>query len=116
MKSNLTKLGARVTAETPDTTYFSLRNTHAEIRELGAIIEVELRTRSDFSDFSSANQAVAGSLCQPTELEKFKKWLSTALAPKAPPVLNSEYGDFKVTLSRKPLRSVFTAKAPVEPE
>jgi hypothetical protein len=116
MKVNLTKLGARVTSETPHEIYVSLRNTHAEIRELGAMIEVELRTRSDYTDFYSANQAVAGSLCEPAELEEFNKWLRTAFAPNSPPVVKSEYGGFKVTLSRKPLRSVFTAKTPSERE
>lgn len=110
MKQNLVKLGAKVTAEIPEAAYLSLKNTHIEIRELGATIEVDLRTRQDIQDFALANQAIANSFGGTGNSGDFTKWLRVALGPKAPPVLHGEYDGFKVTLSRRPLRSMFTAR------
>jgi hypothetical protein len=110
IKQSLTKLGTKVTAEIPETLYLSLRNNHIEIRELGATIESEPRTQPDIQDFAAANQAIASCFLEPGEAESFKTWLRTALAPQAPPVLHAEYDEFKVTLSRKPLRATFTRK------
>jgi hypothetical protein len=110
IKQNLQKLGAKVTAETPEEVYLSLRRTHVEVRDLGGTIEGTLRTPRDAQDFGTANEAVANGLLEKGELQDFKNWLHRALAPSAPPVLRSEYDQFKVTLSRKPLLAVFTRK------
>src|SRR5688572_7022112 len=59
IKQNLTKLGAKVTAETPEEVYLSLRNTHVQVRELGGIVEGTLKTRRDIQDFGTGNEAVA---------------------------------------------------------
>jgi hypothetical protein len=116
IKQNLKKLGAKVTAEIPEELYLSLRNTHVEVRELGGIVEGTFKTRRDIQDFGTANEAVAKGFLEPREFEDFKKWLHKALAPRAPSVLRSEYDRFKVTLSRKPLRVVFTRKQSAEAE
>ena len=59
IKQNLKKLGAKVTAETPEELYLSLRKTHVQIRELGGIVEGTFKTRRDIQDFGTANEAVA---------------------------------------------------------
>ncbi len=110
IKQNLVKLGAKVTAEIPEELYLSLRNTHVEVRDLGGIVHGTWQTRRDIQDFGIANEAVANGFLGAGEFEDFKKWLHKALSPSAPAVLRSEYDRFKVTLSRKPLRVVFTQK------
>ena len=116
IKENLVKLGAKVTAEIPDELYLSLRNTHIQIRELGGIAEGTFQTRRDIQDFGTASEAIAKGFLEADEFEDFKKWLHKALAPNAPSVLRSEYQQFKVTLSRKPLRMVFTRKESAKKE
>ena len=112
IKYNLQKLGAKVTAETPEELYLSLRKTHVEVRDLGGMIEGTFQTRRDIQDFGTANEAVAKGFLDKSEFEDFKKWLHKALAPSGSSVLRSEYNQFKVTLSRKPLLTVFTRKEP----
>jgi hypothetical protein len=53
---------------------------------------------------------VAQGFLETRELEDFKTWLHKALSPTAIAVHRNEYDRFKVTLSRKPLRMVFTRK------
>jgi hypothetical protein len=110
IKQNLLKLGAKVTAETPDEVYLSLRKTHVAVRDLGGTIEGTFKTPRDIQDFGTANEAVAKGFLASGEFQGFKKWLHKALAPSAPSVLRSEYDQFKVTLSREPLLAVFTRK------
>jgi len=112
IKQNLVKLGAKVTAETPDEVYVSLRKTHVEVRDVGGTIEGTFQTGRDVQDFGTVNEAVAKGFLAQRELQDFKKWLHQALAPSGPSVLRSEYDQFKVTLSRKPLLTVFTRKQP----
>ncbi len=116
IKQNLATLGAKVTAEIPDELYVSLRNTHIEVRDLGGIIHGTWQTRRDIQDFGIANEAVAKGFLETGEFEDFKKWLHKALSPHADAVHRSEYSRFKVTLSRQPLRTVFTRKQPAEEE
>jgi hypothetical protein len=108
IKQNLMKLGAKVTAETPEEVYLSLRKTHVEVRDLGGTIEGTFQTHRDIQDFGTANEAVAKGFLETGEFPGFKDWLHKALAPSAPSVLRREYKQFKVTLSRKPLLTVFT--------
>jgi hypothetical protein len=108
IKQNLLKLGAKVTAETPEEVYLSLRKTYVEVRDLGGTIEGTFQTHRDIQDFGTANEAVAKGFLDQGEFQDFKNWLHKALAPSAPSVLRSEYKQFKVTLSRKPLLTVFT--------
>lgn len=110
IKQHLMQLGAKVTAEIPEELYLSLRNTHVEVRELGGIVQGTWQTRRDIQDFGIANEAVAKGFLEASEFENFKRWLHKALSPSAPAVLRSEYDRFKVTLSRNPLRVVFTRK------
>ena len=110
IKQNLLKLGAKVTAETPEELYLSLRKTHVEVRDFGGTIEGTFRTRRDIQDFGTVNEAVAKGFLENDEFKDFKKWLYRAITPSAPSVLQSEYDQFKVTLSRKPLLTVFTRK------
>jgi hypothetical protein len=116
IKQNLAKLGAKVTAEIPEELYLSLRNTHIEVRDLGGIIHGTWQTRRDIQDFGVANEAVAKGFLETGEFESFKQWLHRALSPSASAVHRSEYNRFKVTLSRKPLRMVFTRKLSADEE
>jgi hypothetical protein len=116
VKQSLVRLGAKVTAEIPETAYLSLRNSHVEIRELGVVIESAPRVQRDIQDFAIANEAIASGFLNSGETEDYKKWLRAALAREASPVLRSDYDQFKVTLSRKPLRSIYTRKQSAEAE
>ncbi len=114
IKQNLIKLGTKVTAEDPEELYLSLRNTHLEVRDLGGIIHGTWQTHRDIQDFAIANEAVARGFLEAAEFEDFTKWLRKALSPNAAAVHRSEYHRFKVTLSRKPLRTVFSRKHSAE--
>jgi hypothetical protein len=116
IKESLVKLGAKVTSEIPEAVYLSLRNSHVEIRELAATIESAPRTQRDIQDFAIMTQAVANCFLETQESEDFKKWLRGALARQASPVHHDEYEGFTVTLSRKPLRAIFTLKPPPQPD
>jgi len=110
IKQNLQKLGAKVTAETPEELYLSLRQTHIQVRDIGGTIEGTSRTGRDVQDFGTVNEAVARGFLEKREFQDFTKWLHKALAPSGASVLHSEYDQFKVTLSREPLLTVFTRK------
>lgn len=116
IKQNLIELGAKVTADVPEGLYLSLRNTHVEVRELGGVIEGTFRTRRDIQDYGETNEAVGKGFLEADEFEAFKRWLHEALAPRAPTIMRSEYERFKVTLARKPLRTIFTRKHAPEAE
>jgi hypothetical protein len=116
VKQGLIKAGAKVTAEVPEGVYLSLRNSHVQILELGVTIESEPRVQKDILDFAKVTETVAGVFREADESEPFKKWLRTALAREASPIHHVEYKKFKVTLSRRPLRSTFTLVNPAEAE
>ncbi len=115
IKNNLTKKGARVSSDTPEALYLSLRNTHVQVQDSGATVEPALRTQSDVQDFFVANEVIASSVLTPTESEEFKKWLRTSVASKSSPVHKVAYDQFRVTFSRKPLRLIYTRTTPAEP-
>src|SRR5688572_28019973 len=60
IRTNLLRLGAKVTADIPEGLYLSLRNTHIEIREPGGVIEGSRRTQNDIRDFYVVNEAITG--------------------------------------------------------
>jgi hypothetical protein len=114
IKQNLAQLQARVTAEVPEGLYVSLRNTHLEVLEGGGAIECIPRTRRDIQDFGVASEAVAKAFLETAEFEAFKQWLREALSPNTPSPRRGEYGPLTLTLSRAPLRLVFSQTPPVE--
>jgi hypothetical protein len=116
IKHHLAALGAKVTAEESDELYLSLRNTHMEVREHGGIVHGSWQSRRDVQDFGQANEAIAKGFLEPNELAEFRKWLQKALSAGAPAVARCEHSRFKVTLSRNPLRTVFTLKQADEAE
>ncbi len=110
IRLNLQRLGARVTSDSPDGLYLSLRNTHVEIRDVGGVIEGSRHTRNDIRDFYLVNEAVATNFIAAAEIEKFKSWFRTSLSPSSSTVPRTEFGELTLTLSRSPLRSVFSRK------
>jgi len=114
IKQNLVKLKGRVTAEVPEGLYFSLRNTHLEVLDFGGAIECTPRTRRDIQDFGLASEAVAKTFLDAAEFEAFKQWLREALSPNSPSPRQGEHGQLTLTLSRAPLRLVFSQKPAVE--
>jgi hypothetical protein len=114
IKRSLAPLGARVTSDSADGLYVTLRNTFVEIHETGGIVEGSNKTQQGYKDFASVNDAVAKVFLAADELEPFKKWLRTSLSstPNAPQ--QAEYKRLKLTLSRNPLHMVFSFNQPAE--
>jgi hypothetical protein len=110
IRLDLQRLGARVTSDSADGLYLSLRNTHVEIRDLGGVVEGTRGTRNDIRDFYLVNEAVAKNFIEAGEVEKFKSWFRTSLSPSSTTVPRTEFGELTLTLSRSPLRSVFSRK------
>jgi hypothetical protein len=110
MRQNLLKLGAQVTADIPEGLYLSLRNTHVEIRDLGGVIEGSRRTRNDIRDFYFVNEAIIKCFANAGELEEFKRWYRESLLQSKSPVPRGEFGDVSLTVSRNPLRTIFSRK------
>jgi hypothetical protein len=111
IKQNLTRLGAKVTAEVPEGLYVSLRNTHVEVLELGGVVESVPRTRQDVVDFGQVNVALAKGFLDGGELPAFQQWLRHALSPRGPNVNHAEYSRYELNMSRAPLRVVFSPRA-----
>jgi hypothetical protein len=112
IKQNLTRLGAKVTAEVPEGLYVSLRNTHVEVLELGGVVESVPRTQQDVLDFGRVNEALARGFLDNGELPAFQQWLREALSPRGPNVNRSEYSRYELSMSKAPLRVVFSPRAP----
>jgi hypothetical protein len=108
MRQNLLRLGAQVTADIPEGLYLSLRNTHIEIRDLGGVVEGSRRTRNDIRDFYLVNEAITKCFADPGELEEFKRWYRGSLLQSNAPVPRGEFGDVTLTISRNPLRTIFS--------
>jgi hypothetical protein len=108
MRQNLLRLGAQVTADIPEGLYLSLRNTHIEIRDLGGIVAGSRRTRNDIRDFYLVNEAIAKCFADPGELEEFKRWYRGSLLQSNSTVPRGEFGDVTLTISRNPLRTIFS--------
>ena len=110
MRQNLMKLGAQVTADIPEGLYLSLRNTHVEIRDLGGVVEGSRRTRNDIRDFYLVNEAITKCFADAAQLEEFKRWYRESLLQSNSPVPRGEFGDVTLTISRNPLRTIFSRK------
>ena len=110
MRQNLLKLGAKVTADIPEGLYLSLRNTHVEIRDLGGVVEGSRRTRDDIRDFYFVNEAIIKCFVDAGQLEEFKRWYRESLLQSKSPVPRGEFGDVSLTVSRNPLRTIFSRK------
>ena len=115
IKRNLAPLKARVTADSPDGLYLSLRNTHVQILEFCGVIEATPRTRADLQDFASVSQAIAKPFLDASELETFKQQLQTTFSPSGSATHRSEFGNLTVAINRKPLRLVLSPKR-ISPE
>jgi hypothetical protein len=111
IKQNLASLGARVTADTPDGLYASLRNTHVELREVGGAIEAAVRSRRDVQDFWQVNQAVAKGFLDDGETAMFDQWLKHALSQGSPASARAEYERYVLSLTKAPLRVIFSQRA-----
>jgi hypothetical protein len=112
IKQQLTTLGAKVTAEDQESLYVSLRNSHVALQLGGGVIESAPRTRQDVLDFEKVNTAVAKEFLNDGEYAAFEQWLKTALSPASPNAMRTEYQRYQWNLSRKPLRVVFSQRAP----
>jgi hypothetical protein len=110
VRQKLLKLGAQVTTDIPDGLYLSLRNTHIEIRELGGVVEGSRRTRNDIRDFYLVNEAITKCFADASQLEEFKRWYRESLLQSNSPVPRGEFGDVTLTISRSPLRTIFSRK------
>jgi hypothetical protein len=114
IKQNLTQLGAKITAEEPEGLYASLRNTHVELLESGGVVEGYPRNRQDFQDFALINEAIAKGFLASDEFNAFQQWLRHALSPASPGAERVEYARYEASVSRAPLRIVFSQRAPAQ--
>ena len=112
IKQNLTEMGAKITAEEPAGLYASLRNTHVEVLESGGVVEGYPRSRQDYQDFGLVNEAIAKGFLESEEFSAFQQWLRQALSPASPGADRAEYARYEASVSRAPLRVVFTQRAP----
>lgn len=112
IKRNLIKLGAKVTAEQPEALYASLRNTHVQVLASGGVVESSPRTRQDYQDFGYVNEAVAREFLDEGEFTAFQQWLRQQLSPAGPGAGRAEYGRYELSVSRSPLRVVFSPRSP----
>src|SRR4051812_42124000 len=112
IKRNLTTLGARVTSDTEDGLYLSLRNTFVDIRDTGGTVDGVYKTQQDINDFSKVNAAIANVLLEGTENEQFAKWLRTSMSGGSRAPQQADYKRLKITLSRVPLHLVFSINRP----
>jgi hypothetical protein len=112
IKQNLTQLGAKITADVPEGLYASLRNTHVQILQSGGVVEGMRRTLRDVQDLGLVNEAVAKGFLDSGEITAFQQWLRQALSTADTGASRSEYGRYQLSLSRSPLRVVFSQRAP----
>jgi hypothetical protein len=110
VRTNLLRLGAKVTADIPEGLYLSLRNTHIEIREPGGVIEGSRRTRNDIRDFYMVNEAITGCFANAEEVEEFKRWFRQSVMQSNSTIPRAEFGEITLTISRHPLRTTFSRR------
>lgn len=106
--SALVAIGARVTANSPEAVYLSLRNTHVEMREAGGVVEANLKQTRDVRDFAQATFVATRPFLAASEVEEFKTWMDSSLRAGADNVTRSQYAGVRATLSRTPLRFNFS--------
>jgi hypothetical protein len=112
VRDNLVQLRARVTSETPEALFVSLRNTHVEIREFGGVVDGVRRTAADVKDFGFISEAIAKAFLESDELEAFKQLLRQALASNAATPTRAEYERLAASVTQSPLRLSFSLRQP----
>jgi hypothetical protein len=112
IKRNLTSLGARVTSDTEDGLYFSLRNTFVDIRDIGGAVDGTYKTQQDIDDFAKVNAAIARVFLDSADNEQFAKWLRTSMSGGSRAPQQADYKRLKLTLSRVPLHLIFSLNRP----
>jgi hypothetical protein len=110
VKDNLLQLRAKVTSETPEALFVSLRNTHIEIREFGGVVDGMRRTSGDVEDFGLICEAIAKAFLESAELEAFKQLLRQSLASNASTPVRAEYQRLTASLTQSPLRFSFSVR------
>ena len=111
IQSYVTQLGGRVTSSDMDALYLTLRNIHIQIRETGGVVEAAGRTMQDFKDFGRANEAIAKAFLTNADFASFQQWLQGAIAPTGAMAARAEYGNYQLSVSRAPLRVVFSPRS-----
>jgi hypothetical protein len=108
VKNALTSLGARVTSDSEDGLYLTLRNTFVEIHDTGGMVGGSYKTQQEFKDFATVNDVIAKVFLGADDYGQFKNWLRSSMsAPSATPH-QAEYKRLTMTLSRVPLHMVFS--------
>jgi hypothetical protein len=108
--TKLVSLGAELTGEYDDTIYLKLRKTHIQLGKLGGSVESTGVTREDVQDTLTATRAVASAFLDDSKMDAFESWLAHPDAAARDPVRRVEFEHLKVTMSRRPLRVVFSQK------
>jgi hypothetical protein len=108
LRHNLASLGARVTSDSEDGLYLSLRNTFVEIHDTGGIVGGSYKTQQEFKDFANVNDAIAKVFLAGDDYGQFKNWLRTSMSAQSATPHQAEYKRMTMTLSRVPLHMVFS--------
>ena len=108
VKRNLAALGGRVTSDTEDGLYFTVRNTYVDIRDAGGTVEGTYKTRQDVDDFGKVSAAIAKVFVAGADNSQFEKWLRTSMSGGSRAPQQADFNRLKVTLSRVPLHLMFS--------
>jgi len=114
IKQNLVSLGARVTSDSEEALYLSLRNTFIEVHPTGGMIEGSYKTQQDARDFAGANAAIAKVFLDTEDCQQFNKWLLVSMKTGSRAPQQADHKRLKVTLSRVPLQVVFSLNQQTE--
>src|SRR3954453_193188 len=114
LKHGLTSVGARVTSDSEDGLYLTLRNTFVEIHDTGGLVGGSFKTQQEFKDFANVNDAIAKVLLAADDYGQFKTWLRTSMSAGSAAPHQAEYKRLTMTLSRVPLHMVFSLNPQVD--
>jgi hypothetical protein len=108
VKHSLTSLGARVTSDSEDGLYLTLRNTFVEIHDSGGMVGGSYKTQQEFKDFATVNDVIAKVFLGADDYGQFKNWLRTSMSARSATPHQAEYKRLTMTLSRVPLHMAFS--------
>lgn len=108
IRASLVASGSRITADVPEGLYSSLGNTHVEVHDRNGSIQGSFASKKDLNEFAKVSIEVTKSFLGTEDASSFRDWLKSSMADRGASVLSENFGEFKITLSRIPLRLNWT--------